>query len=95
MGDVDSGTFSVAAVIAARPDLAILAAWQFNALGEGVQQIEAAGIPVVAIDCNAQTVATHPVSAPRAAGAGGDGSGSSLRRPRCRSRSSSGCSEAC
>ncbi|WP_420024354.1 hypothetical protein ACN9JG_16565 (plasmid) [Cereibacter azotoformans] len=53
-GDVDSGTFSVAAVIAARPDLAILAAWQFNALGEGVQQIEAAGIPVVAIDCNAQ-----------------------------------------
>ncbi|WP_145106736.1 ABC transporter substrate-binding protein [Cereibacter sediminicola] len=62
VGDVESGTFSVEAVIAARPDLAILATWQFDALGEGVQQIEAAGIPVVAIDYNAQTVATHVAS---------------------------------
>jgi len=49
-------------VIAAKPDLVLLAAWSYDALGEGVKQIEAAGIPVVTLDYNAQTVEKHVLS---------------------------------
>ncbi|RDL47633.1 Vitamin B12-binding protein [Ensifer sp. M14] len=59
VGDTENGTFSVERVIAAKPDLVILAAWSYDALGEGVNQIEAAGIPVVALDYNAQTLEKH------------------------------------
>lgn len=62
VGDTEAGTFSVEAAIAADPDLAILAGWQVDALGDGVAQLEAAGIPVVAIDFNAQTVESHVAS---------------------------------
>ncbi|WP_298857620.1 ABC transporter substrate-binding protein [uncultured Sulfitobacter sp.] len=59
VGEVGSGTFSLEAVVAAKPDLAILAAWQYSALGEVADRIEAAGIPVVVLDYNAQTVEKH------------------------------------
>lgn len=59
VGEVESGTFSVETAIAAKPDLAILAAWQFNALGDTVAKLEAAGIPVVVADYNAQTLEKH------------------------------------
>ncbi|WP_138935137.1 ABC transporter substrate-binding protein [Roseovarius arcticus] len=59
VGEVDSGTFSLEAVVAAKPDLAILAAWQYQALGEVADRIEAAGIPIVVLDYNAQTVEKH------------------------------------
>lgn len=62
VGEVDAGTFSLEAAIAARPDVAILAEWQYSALGEVVDTIEAAGIPVVVTDYNAQTVARHVAS---------------------------------
>ena len=62
VGEVDGGTFSLEAAIAANPDVAILAAWQFNALGETVDRLEAAGIPVVVLDFNAQTVEKHVAS---------------------------------
>lgn len=62
VGSTDDGTFSVEKVIAARPDLVILAAWSYDALGEGTKQIEAAGIPIVTLDYNAQTVAKHVLS---------------------------------
>lgn len=62
VGEVDAGTFSIETAIAARPDVAIFAAWQYNALGDVVQKIEAAGIPVVVADYNAQTVERHTVS---------------------------------
>jgi len=62
VGDVDSGSFSVEAAVAARPDLAILAAWQYRALGAGVQTLEAAGVPVAVIDYNAQTLERHVAS---------------------------------
>lgn len=62
IGNTEDGTFSVERVIAARPDLVILAAWSYEALGEGVRQIEAAGIPVVTLDYNAQTVEKHVLS---------------------------------
>ncbi|WP_371225798.1 ABC transporter substrate-binding protein [Roseovarius sp. 2305UL8-3] len=59
VGEVESGTFSLEAVIAAEPDVALMAAWQYNALGEMADRIEAAGIPVVVLDYNAQTVEKH------------------------------------
>jgi len=59
VGDTETGTFSVEKAIAARPDLAILAAWQYDTLGPNAAQLEAAGIPVIVIDYNAQTVDKH------------------------------------
>ncbi len=62
VGHTDDGTFSAEKVIAARPDVLILAAWSFDALGEGIKQIEAAGIPIVTLDYNSQTVDRHVLS---------------------------------
>ena len=62
IGEVDSGTFSIEAAIASRPDVAIIAAWQYRALGNAVEKLEAAGIPVVVADYNAQTVEKHVIS---------------------------------
>ncbi|MCY1666510.1 ABC transporter substrate-binding protein [Rhizobium sp. SL86] len=62
VGNTEDNTFSIEKVIAAKPDLVILAAWSFDALGENVKQIEAAGIPIVTRDYNAQTVEKHVAS---------------------------------
>lgn len=62
VGEVDSGTFNIEAAVAAEPDVAILAAWQFDGLGEAIGKLEAAGIPVVVVDYNAQTVERHVAS---------------------------------
>ncbi|MEQ9260058.1 MAG: ABC transporter substrate-binding protein [Roseovarius sp.] len=59
VGDTSDGTFSLEAVVSARPDLVLLASWQFGALADLVPRIEAAGIPVVVLDFNAQTVEKH------------------------------------
>ncbi len=63
VGEVDAGTFNIEAAIAARPDVALLAAWQFRSLGDSVDKLEAAGIPVVVADFNAQTLEKHARSA--------------------------------
>lgn len=62
VGNTEDNTFSIEKVIAAKPDLLILAAWNYDALGEGIKQIEAAGIPIVTLDYNAQTVEKHVAS---------------------------------
>ncbi|MGO1120477.1 ABC transporter substrate-binding protein [Rhodovibrionaceae bacterium A322] len=62
VGEVDAGTFSLETAVAARPDVAIIAAWQFHAMGPVVGKLEAAGIPVVVADYNAQTVEKHTIS---------------------------------
>ncbi|MEM7059316.1 MAG: ABC transporter substrate-binding protein [Pseudomonadota bacterium] len=62
VGEVDAGTFSVEAALASGADVAIIADWQYSALGDTVQTMEAAGIPVVVADYNAQTVAKHVAS---------------------------------
>jgi ABC-type Fe3+-hydroxamate transport system substrate-binding protein len=62
IGNTEDNTFSIEKVVAAKPDLLILAAWSYDALGEGVKQIEAAGIPIVVLDYNAQTVEKHVAS---------------------------------
>lgn len=59
VGDTETGNFSIEKVIAARPDLVILPAWSWDALGESVKQFEAADIPVLVIDYNAQTLEKH------------------------------------
>lgn len=59
IGEIDSGTFSLEAAVAAKPDVALLAAWQYKALGDVADRIEAAGIPVVVLDYNAQTLEKH------------------------------------
>ncbi|MFV0333926.1 MAG: ABC transporter substrate-binding protein [Tropicimonas sp.] len=62
-GNADDNTFSVEALIAARPEVAILSSWQTSSIGEpGMKQIEDAGIKVVAIDYNAQTLERHLLS---------------------------------
>ncbi|MCV3739362.1 ABC transporter substrate-binding protein [Rhizobium sp. TRM96647] len=62
VGNTEDSTFSIEKVIAAKPDLLILAAWSYDALGESIKQIEAAGIPIVTLDYNAQTVEKHVAS---------------------------------
>lgn len=59
VGNAEDDSFSVEKVIAAEPDLLILAAWNHEMLGESIKQLEAAGIPIVVLDYNAQTIEKH------------------------------------
>lgn len=59
IGRVDTKTFSVEKVISLNPDLIMLADWQFKGLGSDVERLENAGIPVVVVDYNAQTLERH------------------------------------
>ncbi|RAU19415.1 iron ABC transporter substrate-binding protein [Nitrincola tibetensis] len=61
-GNAEDGTLSTEALIATSPDVLILASWQFDSIGTGIQQIEAAGIPIVTLDYNAQTLEKHIAS---------------------------------
>lgn len=58
-GSIYSGKFSMEKLLAIRPDVAILAPFQYETLGENVSKFEQAGIPVVVVDYNAQTVEKH------------------------------------
>lgn len=62
VGNADHGTLSAEKIISARPDVALLAVQQYQYLGENVRKIEAAGIPIVVVDYNAQTVEKHVAS---------------------------------
>lgn len=62
VGEVDAGTFNIEKALASKPDVAIIAAWQYRMLGNAVEKIEAAGIPVVVADYNAQTLEKHLAS---------------------------------
>lgn len=62
VGEVDSGTFSIETALVSRPDVAIIAAWQYRGLGDTIKKLEEAGIPVVVADFNAQTVEKHVAS---------------------------------
>ncbi|MCF7521712.1 ABC transporter substrate-binding protein [Neisseria sp. ZJ106] len=59
IGEVEEGTFSVEKVLSLNPDLLVLADWQYKALGSDLDKITKAGIPVVVLDYNAQTLAKH------------------------------------
>lgn len=62
VGEVEAGSFSLEAALATQPDVAIFAAWQYDAMGEAAARLEDAGIPVVVLDYNAQEVEKHVVS---------------------------------
>lgn len=59
IGRVDTKTFSVEKVISLNPDLIMLAEWQYKGLGSDIERIEQAGIPVIVVDYNAQTLERH------------------------------------
>ena len=67
VGEVEVGTFSIEKVLALKPDLLVLAEWQYKALGSDLDRINKAGIPIVVLDYNAQTVAKHVQSTKLAA----------------------------
>lgn len=62
IGDTETGDFSIEKVISLKPDLLILSAWSWKALGQNVEQFDQAGIPVAVIDYNAQTLEKHLAS---------------------------------
>lgn len=59
VGEVEAGTFSLEKVLSLNPDVVILAEWQYQALGGDVDRIQSAGIPVLVVDYNAQTLERH------------------------------------
>jgi ABC-type Fe3+-hydroxamate transport system substrate-binding protein len=58
-GNTDDGTFSAEKVIALKPDVLFVAEWTYKSLQTARDQIEAAGIPIVVIDYNAQMLERH------------------------------------
>ncbi|MGN6926054.1 ABC transporter substrate-binding protein, partial [Neisseria sp. P0017.S006] len=63
IGNINTGTFSLEKTLALKPDVLILADWQYKAVATHLPRIKAAGIPVVVVDFNAETVARHTRSA--------------------------------
>lgn len=68
VGNTEDGNFSAEKVIALKPDVVLMAEWSFKALKTAGEQLAAAGIPIVVIDYNAQTLEKH-VASTRALGA--------------------------
>lgn len=62
IGHSDDGTFSAEKVIALKPDVLLIAEWTYKSLETARTQIEAAGIPIVVIDYNAQLLDRHLAS---------------------------------
>jgi iron complex transport system substrate-binding protein len=62
VGEVEAGTFSVEKLLSLNPSVAVLADWQYQALGPDIDRIEEAGIKVVVLDYNAETVERHVTS---------------------------------
>ena len=62
VGEVEAQTFSVEKVLSLKPDLVVLADWQYKALGLDADRLEEEGIPIVVVDYNAQTTERHVAS---------------------------------
>jgi ABC-type Fe3+-hydroxamate transport system substrate-binding protein len=62
IGNTDEGDFSAEKVIALRPDAFFLAEWMYTAIKDSRERIEAAGVRLVVIDYNAQTLERHLAS---------------------------------
>ena len=67
IGHSEDNTFSAEKVIALKPDVLFIAEWTYKSLQSARDQIEAAGIPIVVIDYNAQLLERH-LSSTRAIG---------------------------
>ncbi|MCA3625927.1 MAG: ABC transporter substrate-binding protein [Methylobacterium sp.] len=62
VGHIEDNTFSAEKVLAARPDVVLMSEWGFSTAKTRMAQIEAAGIPIVVIDYNAQSLERHLAS---------------------------------
>lgn len=62
VGNIDENNFSAEKVIALKPDVVFMAEWGFNGAKTQVEQIIAAGIPIIIIDYNAQLLERHLAS---------------------------------
>ncbi|ETD73133.1 iron ABC transporter substrate-binding protein [Pelistega indica] len=62
VGYVPSNTFAVEKVLTLKPDVLIMPAIQFNSLSNEIKQLEEAGIPIVVVDFNDQTIENHTKS---------------------------------
>ena len=62
-GSIYTGTFDFERLLTTKPDVALIAAWQYKALGDKVSLLEKNGIKVVVVDFNAQTLDKHIQSA--------------------------------
>lgn len=62
IGSTENNTFAVEKVLSLQPDLVILPIWAFEPLGTALAPLEAAGIPVVVVDYNAQKLENHLTS---------------------------------
>ncbi|WP_297447943.1 ABC transporter substrate-binding protein [uncultured Campylobacter sp.] len=61
-GEVEVGTFSVEKVLSLKPDLLILAAWQYQVLEFDLEPIIEANIPIIVLDYNKEKVELHTKS---------------------------------
>ncbi|TDO99440.1 ABC transporter substrate-binding protein [Marinomonas balearica] len=59
VGEVESQTFSIEKVLSLKPSVVVLADWQYKGLGMDVDRLEDAGVPVIVVDYNAQTLERH------------------------------------
>jgi iron complex transport system substrate-binding protein len=59
IGRVDTQTFSVEKVISLKPDVLMLADWQYKGLGTDIERLESTGVKVIVVDYNAQTLERH------------------------------------
>ena len=62
VGNTEDGDFSVEKTIALKPSVIVMPEWAYSSLKTAREQLEAAGIPIVVIDYNAQTVERHAAS---------------------------------
>jgi iron complex transport system substrate-binding protein len=62
VGHVEDNSFSAEKVIAAKPDVLLMSDWGFSSMKTQMEQISAAGIPIVVIDYNAQDLGRHLAS---------------------------------
>lgn len=62
IGNSDDNNLSVEKIISLKPDVFFVSEWTYNSLKGGAGQIEAAGIPIVVIDYNAQILERHLAS---------------------------------
>lgn len=62
IGEVEVGTFSVEKILSLKPDLLVLADWQWQIIEPELEPVQKAGIPIVVLDYNRETVERHVAS---------------------------------
>ncbi|MBT0879094.1 MULTISPECIES: ABC transporter substrate-binding protein [unclassified Campylobacter] len=59
VGEVELSTFSVEKVLSLKPDLLVLADWQYEMIKDQLEPINKANIPIVILDYNRESVERH------------------------------------